>query len=111
MRNRLFALLFLIVFGFGALLMVNRYANARPSDSEETNRKWEYCRVYGSYLVGDKYKAQIKLPSTPEGKVDEIDSSHDGFVALNKLGAQGWELVAMPSQPQYSEYLLKRLKQ
>jgi len=90
MRNRRTALLVLLVVGAGALLLASRYAIAKPSLAEETKRKWEYCHILGTYPSGDNhYKAQIIFPSTPDGRIDEIERSFGGLAALNKLGAEG----------------------
>jgi hypothetical protein len=111
MRKQRMGLLLLFVLGCGALLMVNRYAMAKPSPAEETKRKWEYCHVYTSYPTPDnKYKAQVMFPSTPEGRIDEIDSNFGGLAALNKLGAEGWEIVGIISTQPNAEYILKRPK-
>ena len=113
MRNQRMTLLVLLVIGLGAFLVLSRYAIAKPSATEEPKRKWEYCHVLGSYHVGDNhYKAQIILPSTPDGRVDEIDSSFGDLAALNKLGADGWEIVGIiPNQSNSNpEYILKRPK-
>ena len=115
MQNRkMITLLVLLVVGLGTLFVWSRYANGKPSSAEETKRKWEYCRVLGSYQSGDNhYKAQILLPSTQDGRTDEIESSFGGLAALNKLGAEGWEIVGIipnQSNPQSTEYILKRPK-
>jgi hypothetical protein len=104
-------LLMLLLVGFGALLLVSRYAIAKPSNAEETKRKWEYCHVFGSYHTEENhYRAQVVFPSTPDGKIDEIESSFGGLAALNKLGAEGWEVVGIIPAQSNPEYILKRPK-
>ena len=110
MRNRRITLLALLVLGCGGLLALNRYATAKPTSPEETKRKWEYCYVFRSQLLENHYKAQM---TSPDGRTNEIDSSYMGVGALNKLGAEGWELVAIiPDQSTQAnaEYILKRPK-
>lgn len=110
MRNRKITLLALIVFGCGVLLALNRYATAKPTLPEETKRKWEYCYLFRSQLSENHYKAQM---TAPDGRTIEIDSSYMGVGALNKLGAEGWDLVAIiPDQSMQAnaEYILKRPK-
>ncbi len=112
MRNRITTILLLVVLGTVGLLALNRYAAAKPSTTEETKRKWEYCHVFASYPTeNNHYKAPIESASTPVGRFDEIDSNYGGLAALNKLGADGWELVAiLPSNGNGPEYILKRPK-
>jgi hypothetical protein len=111
MRIKQMTWLVLLVLGFGVFLVVSRYAVAKSSPSGETKQKWEYCRVLGSYRSGDnQYKAQIISASTPDGRIDEIESSFGGLVALNKLGAEGWEIVGILPNQSNPEYILKRPK-
>lgn len=108
MRNRKITLLALLVFGCVGLLALNRYATAKPASPEETKHKWEYCYLFRSQLSENHYKAQM---ISPDGRTIEIDSSYMGVGALNKLGAEGWELVAIiPDQSMQAnaEYILKR---
>ena len=106
-------ILLLPVLIVALLFVVSRYASAKPP-GEVTKQRWEYCLVLGSFPQGDAnhYKAQIILPGTPDGKFDEIESSFEGVAALNKLGAEGWEIVGVipTQQSDRTEYLLKRAK-
>jgi hypothetical protein len=112
MRNNKTVLLVLLVLGFGVFLVVSRYAAAKTSPTEGAKQKWEYCHVFGSYPVGNnQYKAQIVFPSTPDGRIDEIESSFGGLVALNKLGAEGWEIAGIVPNQSNLEYIMKRSKQ
>jgi hypothetical protein len=114
MRNRTSTLLILLVLALGVFFLANRYVIARPSPADEGKRKWEYCHLYsGGYIKDEnKWKAQFITSSTPAGRFDEIDSSYDGLVALNKLGSEGWEVVWVMQQNPTSppEYILKRPK-
>jgi hypothetical protein len=114
MRNRTNTLLILLVLALGVFVLANRHVIARPSLADDGKRKWEYCHLYGSGYSKDenKWKAQFITSSTPAGRADEIDSSPDGLVALNKLGSEGWEVVWVIQQNPTSppEYILKRPK-
>jgi hypothetical protein len=110
MRNRTNTLLILLTLAFGVFFLANRYVIARASAAEDGKRKWEYGHLYSSSCPGNVCKAGFKSASTPAGQWDEIDSTYDGLGALNNLGAQGWELVAIVPNGNQPEYLLKRLK-
>jgi hypothetical protein len=112
MQNRTKTLLILVAIAFGVFFLANRYVIARPSPAEDSKRKWEYGHLYPSYRTGEnEYKAQFGTSSTPAGRTDEIGSSFDGLAALNKLGADGWEVVwVIQSGSNQPEYLLKRAK-
>jgi hypothetical protein len=111
MRNRKMGLMLLLGISFGFSLVLGRYVTAKSSSAEVTKQKWEYCHLFRSYSSGEnQYKAQVLLPSTPNGRIDEIESDLRGMGALNKLGAEGWEVVGIiPNEPN-PEYILKRLK-
>ena len=112
MRNNKMTLLVLLVLGFGVFLVVSRYAVAKSSPTEGAKQKWEYCHVFGTYHTeNNQYKAQMISASTPDGRIDEIESSFGGLVALNKLGAEGWEIVAILPNQSNPEYIMKRPKQ
>ena len=103
-------LLISIVLTLTGTFLMTRYAFARSAPADETKRKWEYCHVYPpSFREGNRYKAALETATTPEGQFDKIDSNNTGMVALNKLGADGWELVAViPTTSGSNEYILKR---
>jgi hypothetical protein len=108
MANRRINLLLMFALAIGALFVLGRYGAARPSTAEETKRRWEYCQIWDTYIAGENlWKASVVFPS---GRSDEIDSSSDGLGALNKLGADGWELVAVIPTQSNPHYLLKRPK-
>jgi len=113
MRNRTNTLLILLAIAFGVFFLANRYVIAKPSPADEGKRKWEYGYLGSSWRRTEDsgYKASFATSSTLAGRTDEIDSSYDGLVALNKLGADGWEIAWIiehgSNQP---EYILKRPK-
>jgi hypothetical protein len=108
MRNKTITLTVLLVLGCGSMLAITRFVNARPATADAT-KKWEYCHLHGSYTAGDnRYKAQVTFPSNPE-RADEIESTMGGLGALNRLGADGWELaVTIQETGSQREYILKR---
>jgi hypothetical protein len=111
MRNRTNTLLILLALAFGVFLVANQYVIAKPSP-DEGKRKWEYCHVFSaSSQETNKWKASVLTSATTAGRFDEIDTSADGLVGLNKLGAEGWELVAIIQNSSGSpDYILKRPK-
>ena len=111
MRNKKMTLLMLLALGFGAFILANRYVIAKASPTGEKKQKWEYCRVLDTYRSeNNQYKTQIISPSTQPGQIDEIDSSYGGLAALNKLGAEGWEIVGIVPHQSSPEYMMKRPK-
>jgi len=111
MRNRTNTLLILAALALGVFFLANRFVTAKPAPGQDGKRKWEYGHLYSSFCEGNKCKAPFKTASTPPGQWDYIESSFDGLAALNTLGADGWEVVAITLQnPTQSEYLLKRAK-
>jgi len=103
-------LLTLLMLGLAGMFLVNRYALAKPSAADGTKQKWEYCRLAGgSYHEDNRYTQILVSATTPEGK--PIDSDYYAVTGLDKLGAEGWELVAvMPGNNGIPEYILKRPK-
>jgi hypothetical protein len=106
----------LLVVSVAALILANRYVVAKSSleQAQQTKaQKWEYCHLYsgGSVAEEPRYRAQLVRDSTPEGNRDEIGGK-DEVAILNKLGAEGWEVVGMIPATGYPspEYLLKRPK-
>ncbi len=109
MTYRRMIILLLTMAAFGALLVLTRYVTARPSTIEEPKRRWEYCWVMGSGVSGTgEYKAQVIFSSPPAERKDEIESSYGSMAVLNKLGGEGWELVAVIPNQSNPGYFLKR---
>ena len=112
MRTQKITIVLIAGLVVGAFLL-NRFVIASPAANEEPKSRWEYCRVLGTWPSGqndNRYVAQVVVPSTPEGKVDSIETNSSSVVALNKLGADGWELVAAIPNGSNTEFLLKRAK-
>jgi hypothetical protein len=109
-----------LVVSVAALLLANRYVVAMSSlgQAQQTKtQKWEYCHLEsgvfsgGSSTEGPHYGAMLLR----EGSRDQIDGK-DEVAILNKLGAEGWEVVCIiprenqGSSPSFPLYLLKRPK-
>lgn len=106
-------LLIVLVLALTGTFLMNRYVFGKAAPTDDTKRKWEYCHLYpSSFRDGNHYKAALETATTPEGRLDKIDSNNTGMVALNRLGADGWELVAVIPSTDGStgstEYILKR---
>jgi len=97
------------------MFLVTHYAFAKSASVAKTKPEWEYCRLYASHAIGNsRYSANFATATAPDG-ADVIDSNHNGVLALNKLGADGWELVAVIPTPDsgggdQAAYIFKRAK-
>jgi hypothetical protein len=78
-----------------------RTANQSPA----TRQRWEYCTILSVTPGTAGWKAQVARG----GIIETMDSDLSGTTTLNKLGADGWELVSVSHQTGNSaEYFLKR---
>ena len=115
MHNRRFRILVvvtcLVVLGFlvargwhvlsGAAMAQTRTGSAASA----TRQKWEYCTILNITPGTAGWKAQVARG----GIIETMDSDLSGTSTLNRLGAEGWELVSVSHQPPNSaEYFLKR---
>jgi hypothetical protein len=115
MHNRRFRILVvvicLVVLGFlvargwhvlsGATMAQTRTGSAAPA----TRQKWEYCTILNITPGTAGWKAQVARG----GIIETMDSDLSGTSTLNRLGAEGWELVSVSHLPGNSaEYFLKR---
>jgi len=91
------------------------------AQSQEKHQQWEYCYVSSPLQVGVAGGGiSTKVFVSQGGEKWLADSDSTGVSALNKLGADGWELVSAsdelvftgvpPSLPQSTRFILKRPK-
>ena len=104
-----------------ALLSRDNLRAAMAQADVRKPQKWEYCYVSDAFTYGSADKIVYKVYVSQGGEVSLADSDRTGIAALNKLGAEGWELVSASSEISYREttqlnfpattrYLLKRPK-
>ena len=78
-------------------------AQTRPSSS--ARERWEYCTVQMVTPGSGGWKAQLSRGSS----IENVDSDLTGISTVNRLGAEGWELVSVVHEKGNSvEYFLKR---
>ena len=90
------------------------------AQSREKPQQWEYCYVSSPFLFGSTGNISTKVFVSQGGEKWLADSDSTGVSALNKLGADGWELVSAsdeltnnggtPPPPTSTRFLLKRPK-
>ena len=71
-----------------------------------TRVRWEYCTV-NKITGGNGWKAQVMNGTNSQ----TVESDYTGMLAVNRLGADGWELVSVIPHTENSvsaEYFLKR---
>ena len=87
------------------LTMATRYAGTKASESAE---QWEYLAVAGpstTNLTPTNNPRMRKEPNAAFGREAFVLEQH-----LDKLGANGWELVAVAGPPTDPAYYFKRRK-
>lgn len=125
MKNRITrsAVLLLAVVSLATLVSLSRHhlQGAAMAQSQEKPQKWEYCYVSSPFYYGNSgggYSTKVYVSQGGEKWLADSDST--GVSALNKLGAEGWELVSAsdelmqagspPAPPTTTRFLLKRPK-
>lgn len=92
------------------------------AQSKEKPQKWEYCYVSSAFQSGTIGNISFKVYVSQDGEKSLADSDSTGVAALNRLGADGWELVSASDEltytggspvtpPMLTRFLLKRPKQ
>ena len=102
----LVGLLFLAMISI-AVVKISGQEEAKVSD-KTTNEQWEYLAVAGpstTNLTPTGNPRMRKEPSVPFGREAFVLEQH-----LDKLGANGWELVAIAGPPTDPAYYFKRRK-
>ena len=126
MTNRITksAALVLLVIGLATFISTSRINVLGESiaQSQVKSQKWEYCYVSSAFYAGTVGNASFKVYVSQGGEKSLADSDSTGVAALNKLGADGWELVSASDELTYTggspvtppivtRFLLKRPKQ
>lgn len=97
-----------------SLLLLGSIAVVKTTGQEETSRdrnandQWEYLAVAGpssTNLTPTGNPRMRKAPDVPFGREAFVLEQH-----LDKLGANGWELVAVAGPPTDPAYYFKRRK-
>jgi hypothetical protein len=99
----------LLVVG-AVVLMLMKASGQEPTDKRETaaTEQWEYLAVAGpssTNLTPTGNSRMRKEPNVPFGREAFVLEQH-----LDKLGANGWELVAIGGPPTDPAYYFKRRK-
>jgi hypothetical protein len=102
-------LLFIVAFAFASVSVLRTTGQETASVSERTAKEqWEYLAVAGpgtTNLTPTGNSRMRKEPNVPFGREAFVLEQH-----LDKLGANGWELVAVAGPPTDPAYYFKRKK-
>lgn len=103
-----------ITLGLALLLLImNPGAGQEPADADHnkdtsgTGPRWEYLVVAGGN-VNLSASGNDRLRKAPDGSFSR--EAYPLERNLDKLGAQGWELVSVTGSPQDPVFYLKRPK-
>lgn len=92
-----------------AVVVVKTMGQDGASRSDTSIEQWEYLAVAGpstSNLTATGNPRMRKEPNVPFGREAFVLEQH-----LDKLGANGWELIAVAGPPTDPAYYFKRRKQ
>ena len=106
-RTSLTATMLILVFVSLAIVKTTGQEQAKANDSAP-NEQWEYLAVAGpstTNLTPTGNPRMRKEPNVPFGREAFVLEQH-----LDKLGANGWELVSVAGPPTDPAYYFKRLK-
>lgn len=125
MKNRIAqsVVLVLLVVGLATLVSLSRHdlVGEAMAQSKEKPQKWEYCYVSSAFQSGTIGNISFKVYVSQGSEKWLADSDSTGVAALNRLGAEGWELVTASDEltytggspvnpPMLTRFLLKRSK-
>ena len=124
MKNRITrsTALVLAVICLVTIVLLGRHhaLDAAMAQSQDKPQKWEYCYVSSPFLLGTAGGISTKVYVSRGAEKWMEDSDSTGVSVLNKLGADGWELVSAsdeliltggpPSPPVSTRFLMKRPK-
>jgi hypothetical protein len=118
------AVLVVLAIGLATLISLSQLPplDEAMAQSQEKPQKWEYCYVSSAFQFGSIGKISFKVYVSQGGEKLLADSDSTGVAALNRLGADGWELVSASDELSYAggspvtprmltRFLLKRPKQ
>ena len=106
-RTSLTATMLILVFVSLAIVKTTGQEQAKANDSAP-NEQWEYLAVAGpstTNLTPTGNPRMRKEPNVPFGREAFVLEQH-----LDKLGANGWELVSVAGPPTDPAYYFKRRK-
>ena len=100
------SILLIVIVAMVGLHVWNIAGSSTAAQTQESKKaqKWEYCYMSAPYSTVDGSKVMVFRGGEPEIR----DSDHTGVAALNKLGADGWELVGTSGDA--TKFFLRRPK-
>ena len=107
MKPIIIAALFLLVPG-GAAVVATQNEALQPRINRLAPQRWEYLAVAGPTTTNFTATGNPNMKKLEDGTF-----AREGFVLeqhLDKLGAQGWELVSVAGRDQDPVYYFKRPK-
>lgn len=122
MKNRITrsAALVLTVICLATIVLLSRnyLTGDAMAQSQEKTQNWEYCYVSSPFTAGTSGSISTKVYVSTGGEKWLADSDSTGVAVLNRLGAEGWELVSASDEltpiggpsslPTTTRFLLKR---
>jgi hypothetical protein len=115
MRHRIlaYAIPLVLVATLAGIIVLSRVNTQARGQSLETKRvpQWEYCFVSSPYSYEKANHFVVNVSYGGASQMAETDVT--GVSALNKLGAEGWELLGfntIPGQTPATTYVFKRPK-
>jgi hypothetical protein len=107
--TRVSLVLALLVFGVGALTVLNtKGPDAASANAYPATEQWEYLALAGPSTTNLTPTGNPRMRKEPNAAF-----AREAFVLeqhLDKLGANGWELVAVAGPPTDPAYYFKRRK-
>lgn len=95
----------IVLTGLGRQVFPAQTRASTPQTGATQRLRWEYCVVNEISLTTLGWKAHLSRG----GNVETVDSDMTGISAVNRLGAEGWEIVNVVHEKGNSaEYFLKR---
>jgi hypothetical protein len=97
-----------LLLALGSIAVVKTVGQEESSRDRNSNEQWEYLAVAGpstTNLTPTGNSRMRKEPNVPFGREAFVLEQH-----LDKLGANGWELVSVAGPPTDPAYYFKRRK-